>query len=75
MRDRGLVDHVGTNDALVLAYQLEHWHDSMVGHRASLTRLGFAPDGHSEWANCPHLEARQLWDRAVPVLGSRAWDL
>ena len=77
MRDvyRGLVNHVGTNDALVLAHQLEHWHDSMVSHRASLTRLGFPPDGHSEWANCPHVEARRLWDRAVRVLGRRAWEL
>jgi len=75
MRDvyRGLVDHVGTNDALVLAQQLEHWHDSMVAHRASIGRLGFPPDGHPEWANCPHVEARRLWDRAVRVLGRRAW--
>lgn len=77
MRDvyRAFVNRVGTNDAVVLARNLEHWHNSMEAHRASLTRLGFAPDGHPEWEGCPHAEAQQLWDQALRVLGSRAGDL
>ncbi len=72
---RALVDDVGTSDACLLDRHLEAWHDAMVAHRASLTRLGFPPDGHPEWADGPLAEARRLWDRAVRVLGRRAWDL
>ena len=77
MRDeyRAFANRVGTDDALALAHDLEHWHDAMEAHRESLTRLGFPPDGHPEWEGCPHAESRKLWDEALRVLGSRAVEL
>jgi len=57
MRDeyRALANRLGTDDALTLAHDLEHWHDAMEAHRESLTRLGFPPDGHPEWEGCPRV--------------------
>ena len=77
MRDvyRAFANRVGTSDALAFAHNLQHWHDAMELHRESLTRLGFAPDGHPEWEDCPHAEARRLWHEALRVLGSRAGEL
>jgi hypothetical protein len=72
---RLFLNRVGTDQALVLAHDLEHWHGRMQVHRDEIMRLGFAPDGHSRWEDCPHAEARQLWARAVQVLGSRAGEL
>lgn len=77
MRDiyRALLNRVGTDRALVLAHDLERWHGLMEQHRDEIMRLGFAPDGHPSWEDCPHADARRLWDRAVHVLGSRAGEL
>lgn len=69
------MNHIGSNEALILAHNLEHWHDYMEEHRDSLMRLGFRPDGHSEWEGCPHAQARTLWQRALQVIGSAAYDL
>lgn len=72
---RAFLNRVGTDRALALAHDLERWHGRMERHRDEIMRLGFAPDGHPRWDDCPHAEARRLWDRAVDVLGSGAVEL
>ncbi len=84
---RAFMARVRTTDARGLAHDLEHWHDSMEAHETSLSRLGFAPDGHAEWegcsdareqrqwGSCPHAQTQRLWAQAVRVLGSRADEL
>jgi hypothetical protein len=69
---RATLNAVGTDEALRLAYDLEHWEGPMRAHRESVARLGFAPDGHPSWTDCPHAEARRLWARAVGQLGDKA---
>jgi hypothetical protein len=71
---RTFVNRVGTQEAIALAHDLEHWQGPMEAHRAEIAKLGFDPDRHA-WADCPHAEARSLWVRAVALLGSRADDL
>ena len=63
---------LGTDEALRLADDLEHWEGPMRDHRDAVARLGFAPDGHATWTDCPHAEARRLWARAVAQLGDKA---
>lgn len=77
MRDvyRAFFNRVGTDRALALAHDLDRWHGRMEPHRDEILRLGFAPDGHPQWEDCPHAEARRLWVRALDVLGSRAGEL
>lgn len=72
---RAFFNRVGTDAALLLAHDLDRWHSAMVPHRQAIMSLGFAPDGHPSWEDCPHAEARKLWDRAVQLLGSRAGEL
>ncbi|MCA1585579.1 MAG: hypothetical protein LC791_12715 [Acidobacteria bacterium] len=72
---RAFLNRVGSDTALALAHDLEHWHGAMVAHRDEMMMLGFAPDGHAGWEDCPHAEARRLWNRAVQLLGRAAGDL
>lgn len=72
---RAFLNRVGTDEALALAHDLEHWHGIMEQHRAEIIRLGFAPDGHPDWDDCPHADARRLWARALRLLGPGADDL
>ncbi len=56
---------VGTREALALAARLSAWHDAMVAHQrpsdtGRITRCD---------VDCPHAEARSLWDEAVEVFG------
>lgn len=69
---RTTLNTIGTDEALRLAYDLEHWEGPMREHRDAIARLGFAPDGHPGWTDCPHVEARRLWARAVGQLGEKA---
>lgn len=69
---RTTLNALGTDEALRLADDLEHWEGPMRTHRDTVARLGFAPDGHPGWTDCPHAEARRLWTRAVGQLGDRA---
>jgi hypothetical protein len=59
---------VGTREALALAARLSSWHDAMVAHQrpADTTRITRCDD------DCPHAEARSLWQEAVDVLGDGA---
>lgn len=59
--------HAGTQEALELAERLSAWHDAMVAHERG------AGEGCDE--ECPHAEARPLWDEAVRTFGERAEEL
>lgn len=69
---RRVANLVGTNEAAALAHALNAWHDAMVRHRRRLQQLGFDPDGHPTWDDCPHAEARELWVQARDVFGTHA---
>jgi hypothetical protein len=65
---RSLGYAVGTPEALALAARLSAWHDAMVAHQrpadtARITRC----DG-----DCPHAEARLLWNEATETFGDGA---
>ncbi len=72
---RRIANLVGTNEAVQLAQLLSSWHDAMVKHRRRLQQLGFDPDGHPTWEDCPGAEAVELWNRAREVFGARAEQL
>lgn len=74
MRDiyRACLNRVATDEALMLAHALDRWHGDMEQHRAAIVKLGFAPDGHPGWDDCPHAEARRLWERALRLFGKGA---
>lgn len=72
---RRIANLVGTSEAIALAHQLSGWHDSMVMHRRQVQLLGFDPDGHPGWDDCPHAEAGELWARARVVFGDHAHGL
>lgn len=62
---------VGTTEALALATRLSSWHDAMVAHQrpadtARITRCD---------ADCPHADARGLWQEAVDIFGDEAQQL
>ena len=62
-------NNVGTPEAAELSERLAAWHDTMVGHaRFSRNRLACNED-------CPHGEARRLWEEAVRTFGDRAQEL
>ncbi len=69
---RAILNRIDGEPARRLAHDLESWHGRMEAHRHAIAALGFDPDGHPTWEDCPHAEARQLWDRAVLTLGSGA---
>ncbi len=63
----------GVRESMELSERLKVWHDAMVMHE----RVRRARGGSSEICDdeCPHAEARMLWDDAVAVLGDRAHEL
>jgi hypothetical protein len=63
---------VGTNEAVGLAQELRSWHDAMVSHQRTLSRLGFSTNACGDWEECAHGLARELWTRAVTVFGQDA---
>jgi hypothetical protein len=68
---RSLGNALGTRAALDLAERLSAWHDSMVMHqrRAGVSR------GRACAADCPHVQAPQLWAEALDLYGPRAHGL
>lgn len=69
---RQVANRVGSTDALLLAQELRAWHDSMVSHQRTLTRLGFSAQACRDWDDCAHGMARDLWGKAVEVFGEDA---
>ena len=58
----------GTPEALALAARLSSWHDAMVAHqRPTDTARATRCDD-----DCPHAEARTLWQEAVDMFGDGA---
>src|SRR5687767_5006205 len=59
---------VGTPEAVALAARLSAWHDAMVAHQrpTDTARVTRCDD------DCPHAEARSLWQEAVDVFGDGA---
>jgi hypothetical protein len=62
-------NNVGTPEAAELSDRLAAWHDAMVGH------VRFAADTSACDDECPHGEARRLWEEAVQTFGDRAQEL
>jgi hypothetical protein len=69
---RQVANHVGTQDAVSLANELRAWHDAMVSHQRTLTRLGVQPETCTDWDECAHGLARELWKRAEATFGDQA---
>ena len=68
---RQLAHKLGSRTALELAHDLILWHDRMVRHQRTLEAGGGrACDGDDD--GCAHVEARELWRRAVAVFGPDA---
>lgn len=67
-----LGSRIGTAQAASLAERLTAWHDSMVAHERRLRTT--ASDARCD-DECPHVEARALWNEAVATLGDRAAEL
>jgi hypothetical protein len=65
-----LAARAGTGPARELARELMLWHDAMVRHERRLAAAGRGPACASD--DCPHAEARGLWDRAVQIFGTDA---
>jgi len=63
---------VNTNEGASLAARLAAWHDAMVAHERKL-RMDHAGEICDD--ECPHVEARLLWNEAVETFGSRAQEL
>jgi hypothetical protein len=60
---------IGSTEAEDLSTRLRVWHDEMVAHERRL-RTGDACD-----EECPHVEARALWNAAVETFGDEADEL
>lgn len=69
-----LAARTGTGPARELARELMLWHDAMVRHER---RLAAAGRGRAACTgdDCPHAEARGLWERSVQTFGPDADDL
>jgi hypothetical protein len=63
---------VNTNEGASLAARLTAWHDAMVAHERKL-RMDHAGEICDD--ECPHVEARLLWNEAVETFGPRAQEL
>lgn len=63
---------VGSAEAAALSTRLAAWHDAMVAHERKIRggRTGELCD-----EECPHAEARALWNEALDTFGVRAHDL
>ncbi len=64
--------NVGSAEAAALCMRLAAWHDAMVAHERKLRSRGGDELCDEE---CPHAEARLLWNEALVTLGARAHDL
>jgi hypothetical protein len=62
----------GESTSSALAARLAAWHDAMVAHERRL-RTGRTADACGD--ECPHVEARTLWDEALAAFGERAHEL
>jgi hypothetical protein len=60
---------IASREAEDLSARLSAWHDAMVAHERKL-RTGEACDDE-----CPHVEARALWNAAVEAFGNEADEL
>ncbi len=60
---------LGTPEAIELAERLSAWHDRMVAHER------FAGARRSCDEDCPHVNARVLWNEASDLFGDRAGEL
>jgi len=67
-----LSSRIDTRDATSLSVRLATWHDAMVAHERRL-RSASTSDMCDE--ECPHVEARMLWEEAVEAFGPRANEL
>jgi len=65
-------NRVSSPHAATLSERLAAWHDAMVAHRRQLRFGKTTARCHDE---CPHSEARLLWDEAVAVFGEHAQEL
>jgi hypothetical protein len=64
-----LASSIGTTEAASLSIRLTAWHDAMVAHQRRL-RTSRRSDVCDD--ECPHVEARALWNEAVAMFGARA---
>lgn len=66
---RMIGSNLGTHEAAELAERLSAWHDAMVAHeRKPLWARGCGDE-------CPHVDARVLWEEAAGTFGDRAGEL
>jgi hypothetical protein len=63
---------IGVAEAASLRTRLMAWHDATVAHERRL-RSGQAADMCDD--ECPHVEARALWEEVSAILGPRASEL
>ena len=67
-----LASGIANSEAASLCTRLAAWHDAMVAHERRL-RTESTSDLCDE--ECPHVEARVLWDEALTTFGPRAHEL
>jgi hypothetical protein len=65
-----IASSVGTPSSRSLAQRLIEWHDAMVAHERSARGARIDCD-----ADCPHVEAQQLWPEAAAMFGKQAPEL
>jgi hypothetical protein len=63
---------IGSSEAIALSQRLAAWHDTMVAHERQLRGERVEELCDDE---CPHAEARALWNEAVETFGVRAQDM
>ena len=63
---------IGSSEAAALRVRLAAWHDAMVAHERKI-RAGRTESVCDE--ECPHADARLLWNEAVEMFGEGARDL
>ena len=67
-----LSSRAGTSEAASLGARLSAWHDAMVAHERRL-RSSRPLDACGD--ECPHAEARALWEEALATFGPGAAEL
>ena len=67
-----LASGIDNAEATSLCTRLGAWHDAMVAHER---RLRMRTAGELCDEECPHAEARGLWNEAVKTYGPRAHEL
>ena len=63
---------LGSQEATELSERLAAWHDAMVAHERQLRAGRAASECYDD---CPHDEARRLWQEAVATFAELADDL